>query len=92
MTINDIIEHASESERFTVEGYRGIAFYFAGEQKETVYSDWGDPVDYTETGMVYMVMVGDDCKHIIDPEDVTVISDDDYCHECGQIGCKADGR
>ena len=42
--------------------------------------------------MVYMIMVGDDHKHVIDPEDVTIIDPDAYCHECGQIGCTHDGR
>jgi hypothetical protein len=42
--------------------------------------------------MVRAVMVGDDTEHIIDIDDLTPIADEDYCHECGQIGCTADGR
>jgi hypothetical protein len=39
-----------------------------------------------------MVMVGDDTIHSIDPEDVEVLNEDEFCSECGQIGCTADGR
>lgn len=33
-------------------------------------------------------MVGDDRVHLVDPDDLTKIEDDDYCHECGQVGCR----
>jgi len=38
--------------------------------------------------MVRAVMVGDDREHLIDVDDLTPISDDDYCASCGQIGCE----
>lgn len=44
------------------------------------------------TGRVLVVMVGDDVRTAVDPEDLTPIEDADYCSECGQIGCTADGR
>lgn len=93
--------------RYKVEGYGGVAFYFAGAQTETFTEwdyvgpeggDYNDPDNFAYdeqerlTGMVYMIMVGDDHKHVIDPEDVTIIDPDAYCHECGQIGCTHDGR
>jgi hypothetical protein len=37
-------------------------------------------------------MVGDDCVHIVPVEDLEILGEDDYCHECGQIGCTGDGR
>lgn len=91
------------NDRYKVEGYGGVAFYYAGQQTEhkeiiEYYEDDGESsgwcVDTEEvaTGMVFMVMVGDDHKHVIDPADITKIEDDEYCHECGQIGCTADGR
>lgn len=82
------------NDRYKVEGYGGVAFYFAGQQMVGVFDEYGDsyPEDDEPTGMVYMIMVGDDYKHVVDPEDVIKIDDDDYCHECGQIGCTADGR
>lgn len=46
--------------------------------------DWSVVIDYS---MVIMRMVGDDRDHIIDVDDLTPISEDDYCAGCGQIGC-----
>lgn len=72
----------------TVDGYGGIAFYVVGV--ETVPDDdtyWtGSEV---ETGNIMVVMVGDDRRHVVDPNDVTPIGDDEYCPECGQLGCRA---
>jgi hypothetical protein len=36
-------------------------------------------------------MVGDDRVHVVDVDDLTEISDEDYCPGCGQIGCGAYG-
>ena len=77
--------------RYKVEGYNGIAFYFAGHVMDRYMDEYGD-VDEEQSGMVYMIMVGDDHKHVIDPEDVAIIDPESYCHVCGQIGCTHDGR
>lgn len=88
----------NKSDRYAVDGYGGVAFYFAGKQTEMQELDfydgdgWMIDTEEVDTGMVYMIMVGDDHKHVIDPEDVIKIKDEDYCHECGQIGCTHDGR
>lgn len=37
--------------------------------------------------MVRAVMVGDDTVHLVDVDDLSKISEDDYCGGCGQIGC-----
>lgn len=96
--------------RYTVAGFAGIAFYFAGYAKTWTEGEWvflgddnDDPDD--EANYVYdepeqvedrsrarMVMVGDDHVFEIDVDDLTQISEDDYCHECGQIGCRGDLR
>ena len=34
-------------------------------------------------------MVGDDRRISVDPYDVAVIHEGDYCPSCGQIGCNA---
>lgn len=82
---------ASSDDRFQVEGYGGIAWYCAGVEtapdEDTIWTGIEEP-----TGRVCMVMVGDDRVFSIDPEDVTPIADEDYCHVCGQIGCTGDGR
>lgn len=92
--------------RYTVDGYNGVAFYIYGykqvyEPDITIFEDEdgneyqeeigeGNWVDDKET--LLMVMVGDNKKWEVDPEDITKISDDDYCLVCGQVGCTGDGR
>lgn len=43
------------------------------------------------TGKVVCVMVGDDHKWTFEPEDITPLEREEYCGECGQIGCAHDG-
>ena len=72
-------------------GWRGVAFYVLGwttaPDEET---DWTgiEP----RTGQLSIVMVGDDAVHLCQPEDLTPLGELDYCFECGQLGCTADGR
>ena len=73
--------------RYTVDGHRGIAFYLLGfVERDTPDTEW-DGIREVDTSQVRAVMVGDDHEHIIDVDDLTAISEDDYCHSCGQIGC-----
>ena len=85
-------------EHYAVEGYRGIAFYLLGFATETVEVQITDefedgPVYFydhetvEDRSMVRAVMVGDNREHIVDVDDLTMIADEDYCPECGQIGC-----
>lgn len=70
------------------------------DQQETCQDCRGhgafDTTDYEpepeRTGNLVCVMVGDDRHWSFDPDDVAPLDDDDYCHECGQIGCGHDGR
>lgn len=72
----------------TVAGYRGIAFYVHGPELSRVDDDEIDDFDeLIETGNLVVVMVGDDRKHVVDPDDVTLIDEDRFCRGCGQIGC-----
>jgi hypothetical protein len=87
---------------YTHPAFRGVALRVwepVYEEHEVWYDtghidpDSGEPfgwwqVEERQTGQVYVVMVGDDYKHIVDPHDLTVIGDDDYCSGCGQIGCQ----
>lgn len=41
---------------------------------------------------VRVVMIGDDTVHDVEYTDLHLLDLDDYCHECGQIGCTHDGR
>lgn len=80
---------------YTVDGYRGIAFRLIGYApmpQDAGDDDWGDFEPEDDETRVIAVMVGDDRRHVVDVEDVTVIPEDAYCAECGQMGCTADGR
>lgn len=93
------------SARYAVQGHGGIAFYldeYATEwtSEEWLYDGEGDPDDegsyvYCEPeqvenrSQVRAIMVGDDYVWIVDVDDLTMIGEEDYCHECGQVGCCA---
>lgn len=49
-----------------------------------------DGYDHFErTGNVTVRMVGDDKHWYVEPASLTVLPEDEYCAECGQIGCTA---
>lgn len=90
---------------YTAEGYSGVAFratHFETEMVEQEYDVYfGEDAEevYTETewveehtGRVVAHMVGDDRDFSFDVSELTVLDEDDYCAECGQVGCTADGR
>ena len=84
-----IEEWAAEGGRFSLDAPgEGVAWRF--KKRDTMYVF--DSEEQGETGMVVMVMVGDDSPFVVDPEDVHAIDTDSYCHSCGQIGCGHDGR
>ena len=41
---------------------------------------------------VRIVMGGDDREHVVYEHELRVLDDNDYCTQCGQIGCTHDGR
>jgi hypothetical protein len=87
MTIEEIVKADKDGLNFTVEGWSGIGFYFCDiETRPDGFPDYMMP-DEIPTGNVIMVMVGDDRKHIVDPNDVSEINEP-LC-SCGQIGCGA---
>jgi hypothetical protein len=48
---------------------------------------WNEPEQEEDTSKVRAVMVGDDHVHIVDVDDLTEITEEDYCPGCGQTGC-----
>lgn len=63
-----------------------------GDEYETEDPDGeGEWVDDAASGRVVVIMVGDDTRHTVDADDCTAIAREDYCGECGQIGCTHDG-
>ena len=90
--------------RYRVEHMPGVAWRLIKyvpievEEQYSYVDDDGDTiydsvfVEDINPNMVIAIMVGDDRKHEIDVDDLILIDEDDYCHECGQIGCTHDGR
>ena len=52
---------------------------------------YNEPEKEDDPFMVDCVMVGDDEVWSFYTDDLTMISDEEYCRECGQIGCTALG-
>ena len=50
-----------------------------------------DPFEEDDTSFVRAIMVGDDTVHLIDVEDLRPLAREEFCGECGQIGCTHDG-
>jgi len=75
--------------KYTVEGWRGIAWHawHHAKLRDADYEWTGIEVDDPER--VVCTMVGDDEKHTFYVEELTKLEEDEYCPECGQIGCKA---
>lgn len=100
------VQYESDDDTFNAPAYRvkghgGIAWYVYGwetepgptewyddDAKEWMYDEEPEPV---RTGQIVCVMVGDDRRWVFDPDDVEPIAREDYCGECGQIGCTHDG-
>ncbi len=76
---------------YTADGYGGVAWRVTGYEEvadeDTVWSGY-----MVRTGKLVAHMVGDDRDFTFDEDELTELDEDDYCHECGQVGCTADGR
>ena len=77
--------------RYRVRGSPGIAYRVLGwEAEPDEDTEWSGYEN--RTGNVVAIMVGDDRRHIVEPDDLTPLDELAYCAECGQIGCAHDGR
>jgi hypothetical protein len=89
------IHYESDDAHFTADAYtvkRGpkVAYYVLGwETEPDEDTEWSGCEN--RTGRVVVVMVGDDYKHVVDEDDIVPLEREDYCGECGQIGCGHDG-
>lgn len=70
--------------RFAVKGWSGVAFRVISRALHCVEGEW---VEDPESHQVVVVMVGDDHRYVVDEADLTPLAEEDYCPECGQIGC-----
>jgi hypothetical protein len=75
----------------TVDGYSGIAFHVDAIRTEADDDTIWSGIE-VETGQLETHMVGDDRMFLAWPEELTVLDEDAFCHECGQVGCTHDGR
>lgn len=84
-------DDAFPADAYSVKGYSGIAFRVYGwETEPDEDTHWSGCEN--RTGRVIAVMIGDDRRHSVDPDDLTPLDDLAYCLECGQVGCGHDGR
>jgi len=88
--------YETDNETFSADAYtvshysQGIGFYVLGwETEPDEDTEWSGYE--VRTGRVLAVMIGDDYRHSVDPEDLKPIDRRDYCGSCGQIGCQHDG-
>lgn len=86
----EVDDETWSADAYTVKGWRGVAWHVLGwETEPTEDTEW-DGIE-ERTGRVICVMVGDNRHFSEDPEDVTPLRREEYCGECGQIGCSHDG-
>jgi hypothetical protein len=77
---------AFSEDYYRIAGWGAIAFRVLGwETKPDEDTDWSGYE--VRTGRVLAVMVGDDYRHSVDPDGLTPLASDEFCHSCGQIGC-----
>lgn len=77
---------AFPSDAYRVAGHPGIAWAVLGwETEPDEDTEWSGVEE--RTGRVVAVMIGDDRHWAFDPEDLTPLDEEEYCHQCGQIGC-----
>lgn len=79
--VSDTIEDACRSYLAGAEGIDLDAFYRTADVAAAL------TVRGFAGGMARCVYVGDDSEFLVDPDDLTEITEDDFCAGCGQIGC-----
>lgn len=74
------------NDAYAIDGYRSVAFTIYGWETEADEdTEWSGMEN--RTGKLVAVMVGDDRRFTVDPDDVSEIPAEGYCRSCGQIGC-----
>ncbi len=78
------------ADAYAVKGAGRVAWYVLGwETEPDEDTEWSGCEQ--RTGLVLACMVGDDRYVALDEDDLIAIPREDYCGECGQIGCQHDG-
>lgn len=77
-------------EAVRVRQYAGIACVILGEQVEADDdTEWSGCKN--TTGQWVAHMIGDDRLFLVEASDIQTLAREEYCGECGQIGCACDG-
>mgnify|MGYP003334376083 FL=1 len=72
---------------FEMTHYPGIAVHVLGwEMVPDEDTEWTGM--FVRSGKLLAVMVGDDYRHKVEPEDLVPIDEDAYCACCGQMSCE----
>ena len=66
--------------------YFGRTGYYYPDENPANYC-YAEPEQIEDRSRVVAHMIGDDQDFTFDVEDLEPIADEDYCSECGQIGC-----
>lgn len=75
------------SAHYRVDGYGAIAWSVLGyEMVRDEDYEWSG-IEEPNEDRVRAIMVGDDRVFTFDVEELTKIDEEDFCRECGQIGC-----
>lgn len=77
------------AKRYRAEDWDGIAWYALGYEKVRDEDYEWTGIEIENTSSIVCVMVGDDREYIFDVRQLSPLEEDEYCPECGQIGCKA---
>jgi hypothetical protein len=75
---------------YKVAGWPQVACRLVGEMVEVADDGDGGEV-YDPSGLFGVVMVGDDFVHLVEPDRLVPVEREEYCGECGQLGCAHDG-
>ena len=88
MTLEELdrAEKEDDGHAYRVAGYDGVAWRYAGRETQSDEDTFWTGIE-EETGMAEMVMVGDDRVFSTDPDDVSLLAEEDFCGSCGQVGC-----
>ena len=71
---------------YRVRGCAGVAWrVFGWEVESTEDTEWDGIL--VRTGALVCVMIGDDRPEIVEPDELVSIDREEFCGECGQIGC-----
>lgn len=83
-------EYLGEPEGYEPETYYEETGYYTPDEDPANYLV-NEPEQVEDRSRVVAHMIGDDRDFTFDIDDLEPIARDDYCGECGQIGCVHDG-